>query len=956
MGNKKGISLLIPTYNRPYFLRRALISVLNQTRLPDEIIISDDNPSSNENFVAIKDLVEKHKGLIRYRKNSERLGVEKNYSKLLEEANYEYVKFLADDDWLHPETLELMEKVLDRYEEVVLVSSQRIPVNEEEELVYGVEATKPLCSEDQILNGKEVIRKSLTDLKNYVGKFSTYMFRKSHLDINPFQFCGLNFRANADWVLWMYLLSKGNLFYFSRPLSFFTVHSGQDQISLSDQISGVKERIELIFNERVHKTFGIQLTSEEKAQAVENLALDLGYLKLKLPKNKTEELIEILLEKYQKDLLKIMKEEYDRSPFSIIVVTYNSSSTIEKLLESLNASIREDDEVIIIDNASHDDTFSIIEEFLRKKELTNYKVVKLNENIGYAAAVNEGVKLSRNDYLAFVNPDTVLPVNWSKVVYENLKKTEVGAVGAISNYAIDLQDVKRFSSFAEVLEEETFCKYVNLVNEHLGNLYGKSSEEKKFLVGFFLATKKEVFEKVGGFDKELFLGMDDLDYSLKLREHGFKLLLPKNLFVYHEGHVSFKNSKGSEKLRELTENVFAEKLIKKYGFGNVPTPEDLWADKGAIYFATFLPADPKYRFMFKFSDGKVDFRHVAKEIVRKPKVGIITVSYFSSEEIYLMARSLSNLSYTNFHWYIIDHSEDEKEIDLLRSATLVLPDHKVTIIGRENLGYAAGVNFGVELALKDDCEYLWILNPDVEVESNTLIELLRTVLFTGVPVVTCKIRDSVERDKLQYDGFRASYKPFLDYPQRIHRVLFLSGANIFLKAEIFKNVKFEESYFLYFEDNDFYEKLLGCGLYPLYTPYVSVYHKNKSGKFLSSPVEIYYFFRNLIFFFKGRDISFIIEKVFEVYKNIFSNKKKLRSLIAAIYDGVFDKLGKSDLSFLSSLPKDRNKKKLLKSYLDLRRVSKVLAMEKGREYLLLNPRDRDVFYKYFRDAIILMER
>ncbi|ADY73924.1 glycosyl transferase family 2 [Desulfurobacterium thermolithotrophum DSM 11699] len=254
MGNKKGISLLIPTYNRPHFLRRALISVLNQTRLPDEIIISDDNPHSTENFEAIKDLVEQYKGLIKYWKNNERLGVEKNYSKLLEEANYEYIKFLADDDLLHPEALELMEKVLNKYEDVVLVSSHRIPVNEEEEFIHGIEATKPLCKKDQILNGKEVIRKSLTDLKNYVGEFSTYMFRKSLLDINPFYFCNLHFRANADWVLWMYLLSKGNFFYYSRPLSFFTIHSQQDQANLKVQTLGFKERIKLILNEELHKT------------------------------------------------------------------------------------------------------------------------------------------------------------------------------------------------------------------------------------------------------------------------------------------------------------------------------------------------------------------------------------------------------------------------------------------------------------------------------------------------------------------------------------------------------------------------------------------------------------------------------------------------------------------------------------------------------------------------------
>ena len=951
MMGKKGISVLIPTYNRPTCLRRALQSVLQQTRFPDEIIVLDDNPRSTVNYEAIKDLISKYPSLIRYEKNERNLGVKGNFLKALSLSRYEYVKFLADDDGLHPEALEKMEDVLNSYEEVVVVSSRRVPVNPEGEYVFRVKATEPLCNRDCILDGKEVIKRSLVDLRNYVGEFSTYMFRKSALDIDPFHFCGLEFRANADWLLWMYLVSKGKLFYFSQPLSFFTIHSEQDQSDVNVQLAGIKEKVEFILNRTIHQILGVTLSLQETAKAIENLLLEIESLIVKGYEKEVRYSINLLMNKYE-DRLKFETDfSLTRPPFSVIVVTYNSESVIERFLYSLKRSLRVDDEVIIVDNNSQDDTVRVVESFIEREKVKNFRLLKMNENLGYAKAVNRGVELSSHDYLLFVNPDTVVPRNWSFLVYEVLKREEVGAVGALSNYVLSSQELVKFSNFAKVLNDEEMMRYVDLINKHLSSLH--EEEEKKLLVGFFLATKKKIFEEVGKFDEDLFLGMDDLDFSLKLRERNYKLILLKKLFVYHEGHVSFKRSSGSDKLRKLTERVFADKLIDKYGFGNVPTPEKLWGEE-PLYFHAFVPEGSKYKFMFRFSKERDSYVQIAREILKKPKVGIVTVTYYSSADLVSMAKSLKEMAYENFEWYIVDHSEDKEELDKVRCILKdFLPDRSF-LFARENKGYAAGTNFGIEKALQRKCEYIWILNPDVVVEKGTLLELLKTVLFTGVPVVTCKMKDSIKKEMLQYDGFRVSYSLFPDYPQRIHRAYFLSGANIFAKADVFSWLRFDERYFLYFEDNDLLDKLIKQGIIPLYTPYTSVYHKNKGKTFLSTPIVVYYFFRNSIFFAKEKgdiyDLAEVIRNVSNFYMNSFLHKKKIRALISAIYDGVFGLLGKREVP----KPPSEDKLKLLNEYLELRKISKSLALLKGRNYLLACPRDKEIFSSYLSDAFLFM--
>jgi len=949
----KGISVLIPTYNRPNLLRRALISVLNQTRLPDEIIISDDNPDSEDNYNSIEDILKNYSGLVRYEKNRVRLGVVGNYLKLLQKAKYSYIKFLADDDWLSPEALELMEKVLDTYDDVSLVTSVRLPVDIDGELIQGLEATKPLCEKDCILDGKKIINKSLIDLYNYVGEFSAYMFRKEFIDVNPFSFSGLDFRANADWFLWMYLLSKGNLFYIAKPLVFFTIHTVQDQYNLNTMLSGLRERLEFIFNKKLHSKIGLTFSLEEGALAVESFVKQLQTL----PFNEKESLKKFFVKKYKSfleygEVYSWNKSLAESPSFSVIVVTYNSESTIEDLLISLKESISRKDEVIVIDNNSNDRTLQLVREFKNKYNFENLKIVSLSENLGYSAAVNKGVDLSRNDYIVFVNPDVVLPKNWKSKVLRYLKLKEVGAVGAISNSVLDQQHLSRFSSLSRLFNREDCKTFVDLVDNHLWLLYGDSYEEKKLLVGFFLATKKDVFKEVEGFDDKLFLGMDDLDFSLKLRERGYKLVLPKGLFVYHKGHESFNRSSDSEFLKKKTEHKFADKLIEKFGYGNVPTPEELWDEFNRFYFSPFVPVSRKYKFMFKYSDKPVDFVSGAKEILKKPRIGVVTVSYFSSVDIENLKKSLEKQGYENLFWYIVDHSQDEREFLKLKK---IVRDYrfKISVEKRENKGYGAGVNYGIERALKDGCEYIWILNPDIELEANTLLELLKTLLYTGVPVVTCKIKDSVEREKLQYDGLKVNYIPFPDYPQRIHRVSFLSGANIFLSSSVAKLVRFSEDYFLYFEDNDFLEKLWRLGIQPLYTPYTHVYHKNKSGKFLMKPYEVYYFIRNRILFLKEKmnDFRILINDVMRSYEFYYSRKENLRALIEALYDAINGKYGKKEPIF--TLP-EGNSLDLLSAYFSKRRFTKSGALKEGRDYLLLKPRDKRVFYKFLRDVFTLL--
>ena len=959
------VSLLIPTYNRPLFLRRALESALNQTRLPDEILIFDDNPDSDENYRAVKDLVEAHKDRVFYRKNPENLGVVGNYRALLESASGELVKFLSDDDFLHPEAIERMVEPFEKDDSVGLVACGRAAVDLEGEVVNGLPAYLPLVDREGSVDVEWAVKLTLKELSNRVGEFSAYMFRKELLDFNPFNVAGVPFHANADWVLWMGLLlrSGSKLHYIPDRLVAYTVHPQQDQSSLKTVVEGVFELANLLLNREVWSFLGYSLSREEVARGFEKL------LQREIRLVPVEEVIYPLYRLYRRYIEGFSKPKPSASSngLSVVIVTYNNEETLRPLFETLLPSLSPSDEVIVVDNASTDSTPYLLKELA--SEDSRVKVVLNKENRGYAPAANQGADLASKPLLLFLNPDTALPPGWRSRLERAFKDRSVGALSVLGVGVYFTQHVGKFSAvdLFTGLKEVKEAELIETLDFHVSSLFGSGLEERKFLSGFFLATPKELFEELGGFDEELILGMDDLDYCLRVRERGFKPVLLKGLAVSHNWHHSFKKSPSeSNRLNELSVNRFADKLVEKYGYGRVPPPEELWSshlDRHLFY--PFVPTKEKFRFMFRYGREPVDFPSAARTLFRGPKVAVVTVCYYSSGVIGKLAESLSRQSYGNFTWILIDHSESEEELEKLKNTvSRYLPPDKFCVIPRENRGFAAGVNSGASVSLSLGAEFAWFLNPDVELPSReTLFEMLKNFLYTGADLLTCEIRDSRNPELLQYDGLKCSFIPFKDPFRRLKRVAFLTGSAFFCRPELLKRVPMAEHYFLYFEDNRFKLDLEAAGYSLIYTPFVSIVHRGRE-VFPENPVQYYYFVRNEILFRFHETEEFIKNgekgarfflEVLGYYLSNVRDRKVLRALTLAVHDGVGRVSGRRrNLDELLRFKGRGSRRELKERFMSLRRFSKRLALKAGLEYLLTFPKDKEAFTLYLKDAHTLL--
>jgi GT2 family glycosyltransferase len=219
---------------------------------------------------------------------------------------------------------------------------------------------------------------------------------------------------------------------------------------------------------------------------------------------------------------------------SIIIVSYNKSKQLEDTLQSIHENLNQIDyELIVIDNASSDNNLGMI-----RNKFSTVKLLVNKENLGFAKACNQGAKFANSKYLLFVNSDIILkdnPVIGMLNLYSN--EDNVGIVSAqLINKDGSLQP--SHYSFPTLLkrffELVGLKKIILLLKNHFipARRYSYEIQSGK---GAFLMIPKIIFDKVGGFDENYFMYIEDVDLSLRVRRLGYKNMLFYSTSIIHLG-------------------------------------------------------------------------------------------------------------------------------------------------------------------------------------------------------------------------------------------------------------------------------------------------------------------------------------------------------------------------------------------------------------------------------------
>jgi GT2 family glycosyltransferase len=217
---------------------------------------------------------------------------------------------------------------------------------------------------------------------------------------------------------------------------------------------------------------------------------------------------------------------------SIIILSYNTKKYLYNCLKSLDTHLRHDKlEIIVVDNASTDDSVAMV-----KKEFPAVTLIVNEKNLGFGAGNNVGVKHAQGEYVLFLNSDTLLDrdilADMLKVFAE---KAEVAVVaGLLRNPDGTYQRAYGKFHTLPILFKALF---LGSENEHTTSEIQKEGYVD-WVPGACMMIRKNVFEKVQGFDEGYFMYIEDMDLCFRLREKGYKTYFLPQVEVLHIGQGS----------------------------------------------------------------------------------------------------------------------------------------------------------------------------------------------------------------------------------------------------------------------------------------------------------------------------------------------------------------------------------------------------------------------------------
>jgi GT2 family glycosyltransferase len=215
---------------------------------------------------------------------------------------------------------------------------------------------------------------------------------------------------------------------------------------------------------------------------------------------------------------------------SVVVVTYNALPLLERSLESV-----QDHETIVVDHGSTDGTVDFVRE-----RFPDVRVLE-QENLGFGAGNNTGMRAATGDYFLLLNADAwVLGDAVERLAEFAEANPETAVVGPkLLNPDGTLQrSVRGYPSTWRIATEYLFLRKLAPRSRLFNAFYGagfdhESVREAEFLGGACLLIRREAFEQVGGFDEDFFMMSEEVDWCYRFRQAGWKVLFYPGAEVVH---------------------------------------------------------------------------------------------------------------------------------------------------------------------------------------------------------------------------------------------------------------------------------------------------------------------------------------------------------------------------------------------------------------------------------------
>jgi len=206
----------------------------------------------------------------------------------------------------------------------------------------------------------------------------------------------------------------------------------------------------------------------------------------------------------------------------IVILNYNGKKVIKNCLTSIFKADYPDFEVVLVDNNSSDDSLEFA-----KKNFSKAHFIKNNENLGYAAGNNIGIRFALErmaKYVLLINNDTEVEKDFLiKLVEKTEKDEKIGIAGPVIFNGHNRQ----------VWFSRGKINWLTMKTEHEKNFFAADCYNTEFVTGCAMLIRASVFKKIGLLDEDFFLYWEDVDFSWRARRAGFKNVIVASNWIYH---------------------------------------------------------------------------------------------------------------------------------------------------------------------------------------------------------------------------------------------------------------------------------------------------------------------------------------------------------------------------------------------------------------------------------------
>jgi len=243
--------------------------------------------------------------------------------------------------------------------------------------------------------------------------------------------------------------------------------------------------------------------------------------------------------------------------FTIAIIHRNGFDTLKSVLDSILADMTENDEVIIVDNNSTDNSIDKIEQ---DSVYRHVKIIKHTCNAGYGFSCNQSMIQGNGEYFLLCNNDIELPLG-SLEAFENLFNSDKKA-GLIGPQMFSLNGDKMRSYGTQ---SPNLLSQLDLIGRPIKNRDISSFSNVSILRGACLAVRREMVNDIGMYDEDFYFYHEETEWCYRINNSKWKVMFAPEIKISHVGGGSTSSVFASSRIEFFRSRlIFWKKIFPKY--------------------------------------------------------------------------------------------------------------------------------------------------------------------------------------------------------------------------------------------------------------------------------------------------------------------------------------------------------------------------------------------------------